>query len=70
MSLTKILPRVLSVNRYMSTVFSYSFRYAARFDCGCQYKYKVSLLNADKQVLDSYDFKDEKPSGRDWFSVN
>lgn len=41
--------------------------YAARFDCPCEYKIKVLLLNEEKRVLERYRFADSKPAGRDWF---
>lgn len=41
--------------------------YAARFDCGCKYKIKIDLLDADRKVLDCFNFMDEKGPGRDWF---
>ena len=44
-------------------------RYAARFDCGCHYKIKIKLLDADKKVLDCFQFEDNKDPGRDWFKV-
>ena len=45
------------------------FRYAARFDCGCHYKISIKLLDKDKNVLDRYQFTDQKDPGRDWFQV-
>ena len=49
--------------------FFYLYRYAARFDCGCEYRIKIKLLDGDRKVLACYEFKDNKGPGGDWFQV-
>ena len=60
--------RVFSSHSSVLTVYL-ACRYAARFDCGCRYRIEIELLNADRKVLDSYQFEDQKPPGRGWFQV-
>lgn len=43
--------------------------YAARFDCGCKYELRVSLLSNEMTILDEFHFVDSLPPGMEWHHV-